>query len=372
MIHECEVHFLDVGQGSSSVVLFQNPLENHCEAILIDGGPKTGDIATLVLEDFADYLQAVFVTHNHLDHVGGIEKILRTWCKLGKFGDIYLLNDGTEGARLMAMTLKNEVKAGRLKRDQHHWLNEGAQYKYQTAGAAIEVLVRSPTLDEAILMKNANEASGVIQVRYRGTDVLFCGDSTRAIWTRIVNEAGIGPLGCEAVTVPHHGGHMDASRSPDNGPWFFSEAVKAKVAIFSFGASNNNRHPRPEVVCAAKTQGKCETILCTQIHPGLNLPPYPGGDNGLYEPTRYSLSKQDPSFQDGTARRRNYACAGSITLRLGPGGPVWGNGGDPDSICAFESIPEFQDKVGAVMKQAGWELPPCHGGTCPKSLSPGA
>ena len=79
MVEECEIHFLDVGQGSSSVILYQNTKKNRCEAIVIDGGPPQTDIACRVLDAFADYMRcAVIVTHNHRDHTGGILNIVRT------------------------------------------------------------------------------------------------------------------------------------------------------------------------------------------------------------------------------------------------------------------------------------------------------
>lgn len=366
---ECEVHFLDVGQGSSSILLYFNSQENRNEAIVVDGGPVTTDvrkeITASILEEFADYVRAIFVTHNHLDHVGTIPKLVRTWAKAGRFGDIYLVNDGTAGAKLLATTLATEVEERRLSLEQLHWLERGKEYTYPSTGSqTVQVRVLSPTVLEALQMKRANDASGVIRITYRDATILFCGDSTLPVWGRIVAE-NKGRLRCDAVAVPHHGGHLDDTRVAEGERWFFSEAVEANVAVFSFGAANTYGHPRQDVVCAAKRAYGRTEVLCTEVHPLRNQLPPLGDENGLYEPTAYSFSSQDRSVDPTTGRRRHYACAGSITLRLGAGRPGWGHGGFTDPICGFPSITEFQTTVKNVLMKAGKALPPCHGGPCP-------
>ena len=309
---------------------------------------------------------AVIVTHNHRDHTGGILNIVRTWSRERKFGRIYLIGNKTEESLKLARFLRQECYAKRMKVNQARFLSKGSRFSLPAIEGRVQVVFLSPTVIETILEKNANEASGVIRVGCRGKDVLFCGDSTRAIWERIRSEFGK-PLKCEAVAVPHHGGHMSDSSSGDDGEFFFTEAVAASVAIFSFGTSNKYSHPRPEVVCAAREKGNCGTILCTQAHPKLNSPPYAVDEkNGLFPPTPFSRSYWDQSLESGTGRRQHYACAGSITLRIGPRGAEWGHRKhDPDPICGFESIPQFKQAVQKVLAGRSLpELPPCHQDTC--------
>jgi beta-lactamase superfamily II metal-dependent hydrolase len=367
MVKECEVHFLDVGQGSSSVILYQNAETNQCEAVVIDGGPPNTDIAAKVLEDFADYVRAVIVTHNHRDHIGGILNIVRTWSQAGRFGSIYLVSHKTEDSLKLAKFLKQDRSASRLTKEQTGFLREGLNFSLPAIDATIDVLALSPAVEEVILENNANEACGVIRVRCTNKDVLFCGDSTRETWERIRRDYNNGtPLECIAVTVPHHGGRMSRSSPADDGEWFFTDCVTTPMAIFSFGSCNRHGHPLPEVVCAVSKNGNGDTILCTQAHPYLNSPPYDGDDDhGLFPPTPYSLSYQDRSWTHDRKRRRHYACAGSVTLCIGPDGPEWGNGGDPDPICGFESLENFREKVCEVLTRRKLTHPPCHGGECP-------
>jgi beta-lactamase superfamily II metal-dependent hydrolase len=363
----CEVHFLDVGQGSSAVVFFRNPEENRLEAIVIDGGPPTpalpAPVPFLVLTDFADYVRAVFVTHNHEDHIGGLIPVVKTWSVDGKFGRLYAGYDNSEGVKKLAGAIRDLKRKRRFQDEQIGWLHEGDVHLFPAEGENIRVEVLAPTASEALLMRNPNEASSVLRLSYGAKNILFCGDSTRAIWDRIVQKPGGGLLECEAVAVPHHGGHMGGVSSPD-GRWFFASAVKPKVAIFSFGASNEYNHPRPDVVRAARTHGLCRTILCTEVHPDRNAPPYPGDKDGMFQPTPYSLSYQDRSCHENSTRRRHYACAGSITVGLDRFGARWGHSGDPDPICAFRTIEQFQSRVESAFRRTGRDFPPCHGGIC--------
>ena len=353
-----EVHFLDVGQGSSSVILYPSGKSlGKTEAVVIDGGPQGTRVTATVLNDFADFVRAIFLTHNHVDHLGGALPVIRTWAEQGKLGDIYFVNDRTAGARKLAYEFENEENAGRLSRSQLHWLDQGDVYRFPSSSPLFEVRVLAPTKNEAMRASGANETSAVLRLAGGGARVLFCGDSTREVWERIVADSGREPLVCDAVTAPHHGGHFADPPSPDDSRWFFTEAVQAKVAIFSFGASNPYNHPQRQVLKDAKSFVGCEAVLCTQVHPDLNTPPY-NGTHGITPVTPYSQSWNTRS-QKGTDRRHHYACAGSITLRLGPGEVEWGNGGDPDPICGFRSIREFQRAVERLLKQSEAQCPPC-------------
>ena len=282
-----------------------------------------------------------------------------------KFGRIYLIGNKTEESLKLARFLRQECYAKRMKVNQARFLSKGSRFSLPAIEGRVQVVFLSPTVIETILEKNANEASGVIRVGCRGKDVLFCGDSTRAIWERIRSEFGK-PLKCEAVAVPHHGGHMSDSSSGDDGEFFFTEAVAASVAIFSFGTSNKYSHPRPEVVCAAREKGNCGTILCTQAHPKLNSPPYAVDEkNGLFpHPLLPFLLGSVTREWDGPPPALRLH--GSITLRIGPRGAEWGHRKhDPDPICGFESIPQFKQAVQKVLAGRSLpELPPCHQDTC--------
>src|SRR5262249_29845270 len=127
---------------------------------------------------------------------------------------------------------------------------------------------------------------------------------------------------------------------------FFREAVQAKYAVLSLCASNGHGHPRAEVIDAARSGST--TILSTQVTPTLNTPPYDNRD-GVIQPSWFSISGRIRALSKGRlnpGRRIHFACAGSITLNLGPGEePRWGNLGDPEPICSFKTIDELRSAI---------------------------
>ena len=66
------VHFLDVGQGDSELIQFDN------KSVLIDGGVQ--DMGPRVESYLRDHgvssLDIVVATHPHEDHIGGLLKVL--------------------------------------------------------------------------------------------------------------------------------------------------------------------------------------------------------------------------------------------------------------------------------------------------------
>src|SRR5688500_16967427 len=107
----CEVHFLDVGQGSASVVLYYNPATELHEAIVIDCGSTDGVLLS-VLDTFVDYIRALIITHNHDDHAGAAPVIIETWCRPtekhpgGRIGAILVVCDEPKPRRKLGQALK--------------------------------------------------------------------------------------------------------------------------------------------------------------------------------------------------------------------------------------------------------------------------
>lgn len=67
-----EVHYIDVGQGDSSLILCDG------EAMLIDGGEadQSSKIYAYLENQGVDYLDYIVATHAHSDHIGGLSGAL--------------------------------------------------------------------------------------------------------------------------------------------------------------------------------------------------------------------------------------------------------------------------------------------------------
>lgn len=101
-----EITVLDVGQGDAILL---EPADG--DPVLVDGGPPGSDIAERLADESADELAAVVVTHDQLDHAGGVTEVLGV---LSVHSLIYARRPGA--ARRSARRRRN-AGAGRAGRD---------------------------------------------------------------------------------------------------------------------------------------------------------------------------------------------------------------------------------------------------------------
>ena len=132
------------------------------------------------------------------------------------------------------------------------------------------------------------------------------GDATLEQWKALRERQG-GPLECDVLVAPHHGGNIGAA---DEGlRWVYSEAVKSDVTIVSVGTSNTYKHPLPIVVSEITSAGS--QVMCTQITKQCcqQLETVRPGVQSVLHPVRRSSASGDFT---GAGNSRNVACAGTI------------------------------------------------------------
>ncbi len=362
-----EVHFLDVGQGSSSVILFENYREGRNEAIIIDCGPDPVVLLRL-LARFDTHIRALILTHNHADHVGGAQTLINHYGPRKRISRIYVVNDGTEGAKRLGEFLTKLEDAGRLQADVVDYIRPRVLFRSsfidrehaeRDGEALFEVEGLAPRPAQNLAARHAHDTCGVVRVVSGDQQVLFCGDSSPRIWKPLLRNFGR-PFACEALTVPHHGGLM-ASRGGNKKvvEWFFQKAVQTKVAILSFSTWNQHHHPRREVIEAARGPGSGAQVLCTQLPSE-----FATNHTSLQEVLRatcFSQAGQPRRPTSAADSRGPLACGGSITLSLGEGGPQWGHQGEAvaERVCAFASLEHLGHAIRAHGAATNY-IPPCH------------
>jgi competence protein ComEC len=305
-------YFLDVGQGTSNVILLGNR-----RAIVIDTGPRA-DVVLQVLRDYGvQEIEALIVSHNDYDHDGGVPEIWINFRNAVK--TVHLLRDREKVDRIKLFSIiEDEIEADTWSGSVYRLeVNKGQiQTLWTDAVAKLSLDLISPTFMENLRARSHNETSAILVFSCDGRKIVFPADSTIKQWQRIQKRRGGQPIQCEIHAVSHHGGvvwkKQSAKKIESKLKWLYSEVIPSKHAIISVGSANTYGHPRKEVIHALKSTDTA--ILCTQITQQCctnikNLRP------GVISPATASQSKPFTvlNTKDGSC---DVACAGSVNADI--------------------------------------------------------
>lgn len=230
---EMQVHFIDVGQGDSALVITP-----HGRAFMVDtGGVREGsyDIGSRVdvpylLHYGVEKLDYIFLTHAHDDHAGGVKGIL-TKIPVGAIGI------GHEGAGDYLQTF-GTGELGKIKKLLVP-LQEGSSIELD--GVRIDMLYspESKKVQESQLQATGNEFSNLIRVSYGEASFLFTGDLIAEQEQQVL--ANGTNVASTVLKVGHHGSRTSSSQE-------FLTAVNPGWAVISCGYNNSFGHPHKEIL----------------------------------------------------------------------------------------------------------------------------
>lgn len=219
MINPISVHFIDVGQGDSTLI--QTATHN----ILIDAGENTAeqDVINYLNNLNVTKLDYVVATHPHSDHIGGLDGVINNFTVTN-----ILMPDATHTTK----TFENLLTA----------------IEDNNTNVIIAAANQTITLDDITYTvlsplrasyDNLNNYSVVIKMDYNDVSFMFGGDAEKLVENDILNNNY--NVDIDVLKVSHHG--SSTSSSPD-----FISAMSPTVAVISCGLNNDYGHPHQEVL----------------------------------------------------------------------------------------------------------------------------
>lgn len=216
-----EVHYIDVGQGDSTLVICGS------HGMLIDAGGN--DKGSYVWKYLLDQgigtdvsLDYVIGTHKDEDHIGGMDVILTKF----DCGTVFL-GKSTKSTR----TYEDVVNAAFYKNYSLAMPQVGSTYMLGDASFTIV----APNGD----YKDENNCSIGIRLVYGSTRFLFMGDAESESEQDTLQN-GL-DLSADVYKVSHHGSSTSTTDE-------FLQAVSPKYCVISCGAGNSYGHPHIETI----------------------------------------------------------------------------------------------------------------------------
>ncbi len=224
------VHFIDVGQGSSTLIQIGD------KGILIDAGEKEyGDYVVEYINSCGiKKLEYVVASHPHSDHIGGITDVIEEY-KIGEFimPELTEMNIPTTKVyeRMINALLEKDVEVTAAEVGDS-FIMEGLKMKILGPFEQTEDL---------------NDMSVICKATVNGVDFMILGDAEKGELSSVFANVNAS-YGSDIIAMGHHGSSTSIHKA-------FLNAVDADVAVISCGKGNSYGHPHKEALQYIRNSG---------------------------------------------------------------------------------------------------------------------
>jgi len=217
---ELQVHFIDVGQGASQLIIGPSG-----KTILIDAGNNNME------KTVVDYLKnqgitkvdILIGTHPDADHIGGLDKVIDNF----DIGKIYMpkVQSNTKTFESVLLSVQNK----------------GLKITTAKAGLTLdwEQGINVKMIAPVQAYNDTNEMSAVVHLTYGQTAFLFTGDAESKSEADML--ASGADLEADVLLVGHHGSDSSTSKA-------FLDKVNPTYGVIQSGKDNNYGHPTADII----------------------------------------------------------------------------------------------------------------------------
>ena len=211
------VYYLDVGQGDSSIVIYND------EVVMIDTGGisnyfvSSGSIKLLKSLGYS-HIDYLILTHGDFDHMGD---------------SIYLINNYNIKNVVLNNDSFNELETNLIKK------LKNKKIKYYQNVKKIPISNNIITILNTKEYDNENDNSNVIYMELNNYNFMFMGDAGVDKENDILERYNISNI--DVLKVGHHGSKTSSSKK-------FINKINPKYSIISVGKNNRYGHPNKEVL----------------------------------------------------------------------------------------------------------------------------
>lgn len=231
-----EVHYIDVGQGDSTLISFEGE-DGNTEYAVIDCGDndKGTAVQKYLMDEGVDRIKYLILTHPDADHIGGADVIIT------KFDvENILVSSVTKDTR----TYEDVVNAISYRGYDNITRTPEVGESLWLGGAEFTVMA-SPTEDYG----DVNNGSIVMRLQYGNVGYLFMGDAEYEEEMDLVElYKGTSSLDTDILKVGHHGSKTSSNEE-------ILDMITPEYAVISCGEGNSYHHPHKTALTHLQEQG---------------------------------------------------------------------------------------------------------------------
>ena len=272
---QMEVHFIDVGQGDSTLVEVSENGEEY--TILIDAGNfYNSDVIQYLQSQKVRQVDIAIGTHPDADHIGQLDQVVKTF----DVEEVWL-----SGNTSTSETFQDLLTAIDSKGVGYHEPRMGE--KYDLGSLEVEVLYPKEITGES------NGESISLKLTYKDVRFVFTGDAEQENELEMVNSGA--DLTAEILHLGHHGSKTSTH------PTFLNK-VNPEVAIYSAGEDNPYGHPDPDVLKRVQDSGAKwygtdvnRTIIVKTDGKDYEIAITKNGNHSLTSPSKVEVPEENPT-----------------------------------------------------------------------------